>query len=230
MLHRGAGLRGTSQPVLAAPSRAQVCRRPLVVAGASFQGTVRPYTLRKGDTLESIARKRDITVDQLINMNPDLNVSELSEGQTMLLPAGKLSLRDKEILDGIGVAYRLYPVRAGESLEDIILKRKISVEEVQSLNPNTNLQKLPSSPSLPGPAPTAANTLLKLPANKFTVREREMLIGSGIVPPEFFAAAKNPFVIGVGALLGVCGFVLAWMKFHRDEDFDEPLPGAKQRV
>lgn len=218
MLHRRAGLRGTSQPVLAAPSRAQVCRRPLVVAGASFQGTVRPYTLRKGDTLESIARKRDITVDQLINMNPDLNVSELSEGQTMLLPAGKLSLRDKEILDGIGVAYRLYPVRAGESLEDIILKRKISVEEVQSLNPNTNLQKLPT------------NTLLKLPANKFTVREREMLIGSGIVPPEFFAAAKNPFVIGVGALLGVCGFVLAWMKFHRDEDFDEPLPGAKQRV
>lgn len=41
--------------------------------------------------------------------------------------------------------------------------------------------------------------LLKLPANKFTVREREMLIGSGILPPEFFAATKNPFVIGVGA-------------------------------
>jgi hypothetical protein len=26
-----------------------------------------------------------------------------------------------------------------------------------------------------------------------------MLIGSGILPPEFFAATKNPFVIGAGA-------------------------------
>lgn len=26
-----------------------------------------------------------------------------------------------------------------------------------------------------------------------------MLIGSGILPPEFFVAARNPFVIGVGA-------------------------------
>jgi hypothetical protein len=47
--------------------------------------------------------------------------------------------------------------------------------------------------------PTAEGQLLKLPANKFTVREREMLIGSGILPPEFFQATRNPFVIGVGA-------------------------------
>ena len=45
----------------------------------------------------------------------------------------------------------------------------------------------------------AEGQLLKLPANKFTVREREMLIGSGILPPEFFQATRNPFVIGVGA-------------------------------
>ncbi len=41
--------------------------------------------------------------------------------------------------------------------------------------------------------------MIKLPIDKFTVREREMLIGSGILPPEFFVAAKNPFVIGLGA-------------------------------
>jgi hypothetical protein len=45
----------------------------------------------------------------------------------------------------------------------------------------------------------ADGQLLKLPANKFTVREREMLIGSGILPREFFEATKNPFVVGVGA-------------------------------
>lgn len=44
----------------------------------------------------------------------------------------------------------------------------------------------------------AANQVLKLPASKYTVREREMLIGSGILPYEFFEAARNPFVIGFG--------------------------------
>lgn len=39
------------------------------------------------------------------------------EGQTLLLPAGKLSARDKEILAGIGPwTYRTYPVRAGENI------------------------------------------------------------------------------------------------------------------
>jgi hypothetical protein len=50
----------------------------------------------------------------------------------------------------------------------------------------------------------AEGQLLKLPANKFTVREREMLIGSGILPPEFFEATKNPFVIGAGARESLC--------------------------
>lgn len=51
----------------------------------------------------------------------------------------------------------------------------------------------PAAPALP----CAANQLLKLPTNKFTVREREMLIGSRVLPPEFFQAASNPFVVGV---------------------------------
>ena len=54
-------------------------------------------------------------------------------------------------------------------------------------------------PPFPAPPalPCAANQLLKLPTNKFTVREREMLIGSRVLPPEFFQAASNPFVVGV---------------------------------
>lgn len=39
-------------------------------------------------------------------------------------------------------SYRLYPVRNGESIEDIISKRKISMNEMQSLNPGVDLNKL----------------------------------------------------------------------------------------
>jgi hypothetical protein len=53
--------------------------------------------------------------------------------------------------------------------------------------------------ALSPPCIAAEGQLLKLPANKFTVREREMLIGSGILPREFFEATQNPFVVGIGA-------------------------------
>uniref|UniRef100_A0A7S0WL48 LysM domain-containing protein n=1 Tax=Chlamydomonas leiostraca TaxID=1034604 RepID=A0A7S0WL48_9CHLO len=199
----------------AAPSRQRVVA---VRAGPAFQGTVRPYTLRKGDTIESIAKKRDLSLEQLLSINPELDPKKIHDGQTILLPAEKLSARDREILDGIGTGYRVYPVREGETIKDIISKRKITMEEMQSLNPGIDFNKL------------TANQILKLPASKFTVREREMLIGSGIVPPEFFEAARNPFVIGFGVLLGVCGFVLAWMKFHKDPDFDDDAPANKTRA
>jgi hypothetical protein len=48
---------------------------------------------------------------QVLSMNPDIDPDKVKEGQTILLPAGKLSSRDKEILEGIGHVYRVYPVR-----------------------------------------------------------------------------------------------------------------------
>lgn len=178
------------------------------VLAYQFDVSVRPYTLRKGDALESIARKRGFTLQQIVSINPDINPDSVTEGQTILLPAGNLSSRDKEILEGIGTVYRIYPVRKGENLADVLTKRSIMRDEMGSLNPGVNLDKLKEG------------QLLKLPANKFTVREREMLIGSGILPPEFFQATRNPFVIGVGALMLVCGFVMAWQRFY-DEDAAE---------
>ncbi|GIL89512.1 hypothetical protein Vretimale_1924 [Volvox reticuliferus] len=179
-------------------------RARLVITNAAFD--VRPYTLRKGDTLESIAKKRSVTVDQILGINPDCKADNVAEGQTILLPANKLSSRDKEILSGIGTTYRLYPIRAGESLNDVLSKRGISVAEFQTLNPGVDINTIKD------------NQVIKLPIDKFTVREREMLIGSGILPHEFFTAAKNPFVIGLGGLMLVCGFVMAWQRFHSDPD------------
>ncbi|EFJ46239.1 hypothetical protein VOLCADRAFT_105599 [Volvox carteri f. nagariensis] len=229
-------------------------RARLVIRNAAFD--VRPYTLRKGDTLESIAKKRNVTVEQILGINPDCKPDNVAEGQTILLPANKLSNRDKEILSGIGTTYRLYPVRAGETLSEVLSKRGISTAEFLALNPGVDIASIKD------------NQVVKLPIDKFTVREREMLIGSGILPPEFFTAAKNPFVIGLGgfnysrvlndpqnshallshvhlrlimwrrrpllslprfcavsrtislfdAVMLVCGFVMAWQRFHSDPD------------
>ena len=117
-------------------------RRALHVCRSSL--IVRPYTVRSGDTLFSICRKRGFelsevtspaprlsascallpasrcdertsTRPQVLALNHGLDPEYILEGQTILLPAGALSSRDKEILSGIGPrSYRTYPVRAGE--------------------------------------------------------------------------------------------------------------------
>lgn len=87
-------------------------------------------------------------------MNPDIDPDKVKEGQTILLPAGKLSSRDKEILEGIGNVYRVYPVRKGESLKDVITKRNISRQEMVNLNPGVNLDRLKGG-GPPAAAPAA---------------------------------------------------------------------------
>eukprot|EP01024_Parvocaulis_polyphysoides_P005569 TRINITY_DN11398_c0_g1_i1.p3 TRINITY_DN11398_c0_g1~~TRINITY_DN11398_c0_g1_i1.p3 ORF type:complete len:217 (-),score=28.72 TRINITY_DN11398_c0_g1_i1:281-847(-) len=171
---------------------------------------VRPYTVRKGDTLSSIAKKRGFEVEELLNLNDQINPDFLIEGQTLVLPAGKLSARDKDILSGIGPSsYRTYPVRAGEKIEDIISKRGITMEEINDLNPDTDFKK-----SL------VEGQIIKLPPNKFTVREKEMMLGSNIVPPAFFVETGRTFGLGVfiGAL--VAGLIVWYNERQNKEDSD----------
>jgi hypothetical protein len=92
----------------------------------------------------------DITIKELTALNHDVNAKELKAGQTIILPANKLSKRDKEILAGIGKGtYRTYPARAGETITDIISKRNITRAEVDALNPDLNLNKLSGACQLP---------------------------------------------------------------------------------
>lgn len=87
----------------------------------------------------------EIRFEELVALNHDMNPDSLVEGQTILLPGGKLSSRDREILAGIGPAtYRTYPVREGEVLQDIMEKRNITRTEMEALNPGINLDKLSS--------------------------------------------------------------------------------------
>lgn len=129
-------------------------------------------------------------------------------GQKIVLPAGKLSARDREILAGIepgsrqGRGFRPYPVRKGETAADIAAKRKVSMAELQKLNPGVDLEKV------------KADQVIKLPANKFSVREREMLTGTLGIPVEFFSAGGPGLTVGVvggagGAVLAVAAAVAA---------------------
>ena len=120
----------------------------------------RPYTVRQGDTLNTIASKRKMEVRELLRYNLKLKEGDdVKAGMTILLPAEKLSARDRAIIDGIGKVNepRTYPTRAGETIDDILTSRKIARGEVEKLNPGVKLAAL------------KAGTKLKLPDRKSVV-------------------------------------------------------------
>jgi hypothetical protein len=144
-----------------------------------------------------------MAVDDLVTLNAG-HVSKarpLTPGTALVLPAGRLSSRDRDILAGITpgarTRFRPYPVRKGETVADIAAKRGIRREELDALNPGVNLGKL------------RPNQVIKLPAGRFSTREREMLTGSAALPDAFFkgplagvpAGAAGAFAVAAAAVV-----------------------------
>ncbi|QDZ25247.1 hypothetical protein HOP50_16g77930 [Chloropicon primus] len=168
---------------------------------------VRPYTVRKGDTIFKISQKRDVKIDDILSVNHGLKKDVIEEGQTILLPSSKLSERDREILDGVKGRgkYRAYPVRKGESIEDIIEKRGIKMTEVEALNEGVDLTSL------------KAFQVIKLPRNKYTEREKEMLVGCARVPAAFFSG-RSGMAFGKMALVVLVAGVAAIAAWKSRDD------------
>lgn len=165
----------------------------------------RPYTVRSGDTMQLIAEKRQVPLETLLKMNHDVSPDALVEGQRLQIPVGKLSPRDQEILAGIGPwTYRTYPVREGEKLEAIISKRNIKRQEVQDLNEGVDLDLL------------EAGQLIKLPANRYTVREQEMM--SSFAPHEFFSKATHMHTgTAIASAALVLSAIAVWRTTKKDD-------------
>lgn len=81
------------------------------------------YVVKSGDTLYSIAKKNNTTVDELIDLN-DLNSLNLSIGQKLKIP--KISSND------IDDSY--YIVKSGDTLYGIAQKYQTTVSELQNIN------------------------------------------------------------------------------------------------
>ena len=139
---------------------------------------------------------RGITAEEMAELNPGLKLHrKLKAGETLVLPPGKFSEREREMLQGIlpshdypntnslqllsklvdfatkakaGAVARPYTVRAGDTLSSICAKRDIPVKLVISLNPSLEASK--------GDALQAGEKLL-LPGHRYSRRDREIMAG-----------------------------------------------------
>lgn len=95
------------------------------------------YTVLGGDTLTKIARRHDMTLKELIALNPQIkNINKIYPGQKILVKEGTAST-EEETTD---VTYHI--VRRGDSLYKICRQYRIPVAKIIELNPqikNPNL-------------------------------------------------------------------------------------------
>ncbi len=112
--------------------------------GLSTENT---YTVKKGDSLWSIAKKYNTTVEQLKAAN-NLTSNLLNVGQTLKIPQIEISVEPGE--------YTVYIVKSGDNLYNIAKRYNLNVKDIVDYNnlATTNLsvgQRLliPTSPTTP---------------------------------------------------------------------------------
>ncbi len=95
----------------------------------SNTGTTNTYVVKSGDSLYSIARKYNTTVDELKKLN-NLSSNLLSIGQVLKIPS---SSESNNTGSGTGTT-NTYVVKSGDSLYSIARKYNTTVDEIKRLN------------------------------------------------------------------------------------------------
>ena len=81
------------------------------------------YTVKAGDTLWSIAKRYNTTVEELMKLN-NLNNDLLSIGKVLIIPTTK----------SMSTNTNMYTVKAGDTLWNIAKRYNTTVEELMNLN------------------------------------------------------------------------------------------------
>ena len=100
------------------------------------------YTVQKGDSLYSIAKKFGITVDEIKSLN-NLTSNNLAIGEQLMIKSstGNEPINPEEECIGTGYVepqYIMYTVQRGDSLYTIARKYNTSVDNIKALNNLTN--------------------------------------------------------------------------------------------
>lgn len=136
------------------------------------------YTVQKGDTLYSIAKKYNTTVNDIINLNY-LKNTNLSIGQTLRIP--EMYTKEEDL---ILPNFSNYVVSKGDTLYSIAKKSNISVDTIKKDNALTsNTLKI------------GQNLKIRIPSNNIEIEE---CIGPDYTPPKENIAPTTTYIVKKG--------------------------------
>jgi peptidoglycan endopeptidase LytE len=128
------------------------------------------YTVIKGDTFASIAKKSNVSVKAMVEANPGVDAKKLKIGQKLHVPAataapvmGTTPLTTPEPMSAGGE--QTYKVKSGDTLTSIAKHFHVTIKAIQSANSlgTTSIKvgqtlKIPAS-AAPAPAPAPVETM-----------------------------------------------------------------------
>ena len=110
-----------------------ICLSLLLSASSFYTGisaqTTQSYflhTVSKGQSLDSIARMYDTTVDEIVRLNPGSDV-QINDGQELKIPQKQST--------GKGNTQSFHTIQAGETLYQLTVKYKVTAKEICAANP-----------------------------------------------------------------------------------------------
>lgn len=105
------------------------------ISGETDVSEVITYTVKSGDTLNSIANRYNISVDEIVSLN-NLTSGILTEGQTILLPIDTIDEPEGEIgeIEIPSINTTTYTVKSGDTLYSIANRFGTTVSKLKSLN------------------------------------------------------------------------------------------------
>ena len=93
-----AALKGIEKEYPASPPSESSSEAPIASVGQGASTTVSSRIVRFGDTVEGIARRYNLSVDQLVRLNPELRRSPLVVGQTLRVQSASQAPRVQRLL------------------------------------------------------------------------------------------------------------------------------------
>lgn len=105
--------------------------------GSSCPSGSTPYTVQRGDSFYLIARKFGVDVRDLMNANPNIAAGRLLVGDVLCVPTSRPTL-------ACPVGSAAYVVQEGQTVQDVLLARNVSVRALRQYNEGVRLTDLNS--------------------------------------------------------------------------------------
>jgi LysM repeat protein len=128
-------------------------------------GAGQEYTVQKGDSFYSIAKKFSVTMKAIQESNPTVQPTKLQPGQKLRIPATTAAVTTSTTaVPEANNGEITYTVKSGDTLTKIAADHGTTVKAIRSANPTLTTDKIVVGQKLKIPARTAAPAPAPVPA------------------------------------------------------------------
>lgn len=113
-------------------------------ATAIIEKTENTHSIASGETLGIIAKKYNLSLSKLMDLNPTIDSKRLKIGTVIKLSNSDDSIKIDDLSSNTFEAFKLktHKIKSGETLKVIAKKYQLSVKELRDLNPKLDPRKL----------------------------------------------------------------------------------------